>query len=55
MMSNITKKIRRYLGKISCSLGYHQFPRIVEVEWVVCERHCLTEKNQKTGEIHKMI
>ncbi len=34
---------------ILCRLGFHKFPVIKEWDWVVCERRCLTEKQQSTG------
>ncbi len=41
----------KMLGKLLCLLGLHKFPKDNDFDWVVCERHCLTEYNQKTGVI----
>jgi len=39
---------------ILCCIGFHKFPKQSDFDWVVCGRHCCTEKNLKTKQIHKM-
>jgi len=43
---------------ILCRLGLHDFPKRSEIderfEWVVCRRHCCTEKDLLTGRVKRI-
>jgi len=46
------RKMRRI--DYRCKIGLHDFPNSSRWNWVVCKRHCLTEKNLKTGEVREL-